>query len=277
MAGVNPSRAAAAMLALLASQPMSTGVGAGSVGVPACAPEAGPTRTVVAVPDAATLRLDDGKELRLTGILAPHAPAGGFDGWPPEREARAALERLVLGRDVVVAQAAARPDRYGRSSAQVFLAPGGEPTWVQGELVGQGHARVHALPGHYACVEELLAREREARAERRGLWASAAYDVVSPYAFKRLWRLRGSYQIVQGRVSVVEEKHGELVLTLTARTRLSFHVRVPLGAGRRQQTARLKTLLHRRIETRGWIEWRHGPALTTADAGLIQAVATDRR
>lgn len=277
MACVNPSRAAAAMLTVLASQPMCTILSAGSAAPQTCRPEAGPVRAVVAVPDAGTLRLDDGTELRLTGILPPYAPGGGLDGWPPELDARAALTRLVLGRDIAQAQAAARPDRYGRGSAQAFVAASSEPTWVQGELVTRGHARVHALPGHYACVPELLAREREARADRRGLWSSAAYDVVSPYAFKRLWRLRGSYQIVQGRVSAIEEKHSELVLRLTARTRLSFHVRIPLGAGRRQQTATLKALLHRRIETRGWIEWRHGPMLTVADAGLIQAVPPGNR
>ena len=244
MAGGNLDRVASAMLAVLLSQPICTGVGAGSDASPACRPDTVSVRAVTAVPDAATLRLDDGKELLLPGILPPYAPGSGLLGWSPERDARTALERLVLGRDIALGQAAARPDRYGRTSAQAFVATGnGAPVWVQGELVAQGHARVHATPGQTSCLAELL----------------------------------GSYQIVQGRISAIEEKHSGLVLKLTARTRLTFRVHVPRGAEWRQQAVTLKALLHRRIEARGWIEWRHGPMLTVADPGLIQAVAGGSR
>ncbi len=240
--------------------------------VAACEAGPGPARAVVAVDDAATLRLDDGAEVRLSGILPPYAPDGRSEAeaaWPPEREARAALGRLVIGRNIRLAHQGARPDRYGRLVAQAFVEDGGTGTWVQGALIEAGHARVHVMAGEAPCLAALMEREQTARAGGHGLWSSAAYGVVSPYAFKRLWRLRASFQIVEGRVAAIEEKGNRLMLRLTDRTRLTFHVHVPLGAGRRQATAELKALLHRRVQARGWIEWRHGPMLTVADPALV--------
>lgn len=278
-----PIRAAVATLGALAMLGALTGPALAAEAEPpppaACQPEPGPARAVAAVTDAATLRLDDGTEVRLSGILPPDDPGGRSDQepWPPEREARAALERLALGRNIRLAPAAARPDRYGRLVAQGFVEDDGGGTWVQGALIDAGHARAHAAPGQTSCLAGLIAREWAARAGGRGLWSSAAYGVVSPYAFKRLWRLRGSYQIVEGRVAAIEEKGNGLMLRLTSRTRLTFHVHVPLGTGRRQRAGELHALLHRRVEARGWIEWRHGPTLTVADPALVVALPYDGR
>src|ERR1700710_1559149 len=63
---------------------------------------------VSAVIDARTLRMDDGREVRLTGIET------GTNG-------SAALSALVAGRGVTLHGATDAPDRYGRQPAFVFV------------------------------------------------------------------------------------------------------------------------------------------------------------
>src|SRR5918999_3745487 len=78
---------------------------AGAQAAAECALQPGPARAVARVLDGETLALDDGTEVRLIGALSPRPLEAAADAsyWPPEREAIAALERLVLGRSVELA------------------------------------------------------------------------------------------------------------------------------------------------------------------------------
>src|SRR4051794_35792073 len=62
--------------------------------------------------DARSLRLDDGREIRLTGI-------------EPTATTKQALTSLLVGRDVILRSADDTPDRYGRQGALVFVGESG--------------------------------------------------------------------------------------------------------------------------------------------------------
>src|ERR1700730_68420 len=87
---------------------------------------------VAAVLDARTLRLEDGREVRLAGI----------EPVTTERSNRgsAALSAIVANRDVTLSGEDDTPDRYGRQPAFVFLASSDTP--VQNLLLAQGAALV---------------------------------------------------------------------------------------------------------------------------------------
>src|ERR1700732_4030890 len=74
---------------------------------------------VAAVIDARTLRLQDGREVRLAGI----------EPVTTERSTRgsAALSAIVANRDVTLSGEDDTPDRYGRQPAFVFLASSDTP------------------------------------------------------------------------------------------------------------------------------------------------------
>ena len=93
---------------------------------------------MVRIADAETIVMDDGAEVRLIGALAPRSTSPGAAEWPPERAAREALERLLLGRNVELKFGGRRSDRYGRLLAQVFVSDGPDKVWVQGRLLEQG-------------------------------------------------------------------------------------------------------------------------------------------
>lgn len=164
--------------------------------------QAGSTRAVARVVDSETVLLDDGREVRLIGALAPRSPnlRAGSRPWPPECAAITVLNDVVLGRSVELAFSGRRSDRHGRLLAHLFVERDGELVWVQGTLLSSGHARAYGLPGNLACMRELLAHESVARAADAGLLSNAAYATRPAIRSRALLRLRNSYQLVEGRV-----------------------------------------------------------------------------
>lgn len=83
------------------------------------------------VSDATTLRLVDGRRLRLVGI---EGPARGVLA----QQAKDALTKLVAGGAVELRFAGNTRDRHGSVLAQLYAGS----VWVQGELLRRGLARV---------------------------------------------------------------------------------------------------------------------------------------
>ena len=98
------------------------------------------TGTVAAIIDGETLKLADGRIVRLIGAKAPMPPLGfrGEDPWPLVEEAKEALSRLAAGKEVELRYGGTRTDRHGYALAQVFVVDGASRLWLQQEMVGQG-------------------------------------------------------------------------------------------------------------------------------------------
>jgi micrococcal nuclease len=256
-----------------------------------CALEPGPTRAVVAVIDGETLKLDDGAELRLIGALSPRAPdvaqSSGGDSkfWEPEVAAKAALEKLVLGRSIELAYIGRRTDRYGRLLAHAFITlppPPDQPwglsdpdrIWVQAHLLGLGHARTYTLPASTGCAAQMLAHEALARDAGSGLWSHAAYQVRDANKPRDLARWRSTFQIVEGTVVRVVQSRGATLLTFGNDATGDFVV-VLKSSERRDMPAAMAAvneLAGQRIRVRGWIERRTGPAIEIHHPSQIEVV-----
>jgi len=244
--------------------------------VQTCTLEAGPTRSVVRVIDAETVLLDDGEEVRLIGALAPRSPNMRPDAspWPPEQEAVAALRDLVAGRSVELATSGRAKDRYGRLLAHLFLDDNGERVWVQGRLLSSGHARAYGLPESFACARELLAHERVARAAQAGQWAHAAYATRPASEAGKLLRYRNSYQIVEGSVVHVKAAKTRTYLDFGRDWRTDFSAGVDVKVLRTNPgwAKTLAALEGRRVEVRGWIEYRGGPYIAIEDPSQLAVI-----
>lgn len=243
----------------------------------------GPRATVSQVIDGETLRLHDGRDLRLAGILAPRPEdAGAAAGkWPSAVAARAELEAIALGREVTIAFGAVREDRYGRHVGHGFVTVPGAPedrVWLQGHLVGQGLARVMTTAQNRTCAKELLELERAARDSARGIWAEEAYKVRSADSPDTLLALRGTFQIVTGEIAKAETSRSLIRLEFTAperRAPVRALVARPRGApGAEKLVARtddMGDLKGKRLRLRGYVEERGGvPFLDLTVAGDLE-------
>jgi len=135
------------------------------------APKPAPTsewRRVVRVVDGDTLVLDRNERVRLLGVdtpesVDPRRPVERFG-----REAAAFTRRLAEGKLVRLAYDLEHQDRYARTLAYVYLEDG---RFLNAEIIRQGYGHAYTrFPFRYA--EEFRAYEREARENRRGLWAA---------------------------------------------------------------------------------------------------------
>lgn len=289
-----PGRAVLGRTRVLQSLNLFVLLAAAVAGHPACAQtaasldcglEAGPTRAVAEVIDGDTLRLDDGKEVRLIGLIAPRGDdvAARRGTWPPEEASRNALAAQLTGQTVSLAFLGPRSDRYGRVLAHLFLVTDSLTTWVEAEHLEAGHARAFAPPGQDGCYAHLLARERTARNAVRGLWGNAAYQVRPADRPGELDRYQATFQIVAGRVAKMGGTR-TLVLLDFVNSEASAAPAPPNATGSRNRAA-FRALWNRSVrsmpggragladtnlEVRGWIERRRGPEIKILGPSQIE-------
>jgi endonuclease YncB( thermonuclease family) len=218
---------------------------------------------VAAILDARTLRLADGREVRLEGI----EPVAATE---PARTSRAAaLTAIVADREVKLSGPDDTPDRYGRQPAFVFLVS--SETTVQELLLAQGEALVSATVTNKDCAAILVSAEAAARRAKRGAWAdpAAIKNAESP---DDILAGIGRFTVVEGRVLSVRQAGATTYLNFGRNWTQGFAVTISrrmipvveaAGIG-------LKSLEKRRIRVRGWIEARGGPRIEVLRAGQIE-------
>ncbi|HEU0018440.1 MAG TPA: thermonuclease family protein, partial [Methyloceanibacter sp.] len=205
------------------------------------------------VRDGGTLALTDGTLVRLINAKAPAAPIAARNDrpWPFVAEAKQALTELASGAEVELRFGGDKADRHGRTLAQVYVVKGGERLWLQGELVAKGLARVYSFPDNHACVDDLLAREAEARAKGAGLWGVWAYRVLDAGNVERLGRLTRSYQLVEGVVAQVGESGGRLYLNfISTSIRIGARISLSSWSARTAKPSRRQASIPRRLPER---------------------------
>lgn len=227
----------------------------------ACQFEAQGEGRVAAVTDARSLRLDDGREVRLTGI-------------EPVATTKQALTALLVGRHVTLRGSDDTPDRYGRQVALVFFT--GSDTPVQGLLLAQGEALVSGEISDKDCAAALLAAEAEARRAKKGNWAdpSAIKNAESP---DDILAGIGRFVVVEGKVLSVRQAGATTYLNFGRNWTRGFAVTI----SRRMVTAfegagiTPKSLENRRIRVRGWVEGNAGPRIDVLRVGQVELLGAN--
>ena len=208
--------------------------------------------------DGATIRLADGRELRLAGVIAANDLDGDAEA---VRRATAALDALVAGKRLALYGKPDTKDRYGRIVAQVALAE--EPRWIAAELVAAGMLRIAPEAGEPACTDALQTHERSARTAKLGFWAEPRFAVQDAQAIEALNAARGRFAIVEGSVQRVGELGGRTFLDFGRRYTQDFTIVVPRAAQSAFQAAGidLKAMRGKRVRVRGVLYAFGGPAI----------------
>lgn len=207
-----------------------------------CTPP-GPLREaqVARVVDGDTLRLADGRSVRLIGVNAPELAHEGRVAEPLAEAASQHLQRLVeaSGGQVGLLPGEQAYDHYGRSLMHAFGRDG--RNW-EAQLLAAGLGFAVAIAPNTALAGCQFAAERSARAAGRGVWRQSPLLEVG--------QLRhGGFALVRGRVESVERNRGGVWLALAGP--LVLHV-APQWLGRFDERA-LHGLAGREIEARGWV------------------------
>ena len=226
------------------------------------------TGQVQAVLDGRTVRLSDGRTVRLAGI----------EVFPPDEadsranNAKLALAHLVFDRQISLMRLGPETDRYGRVMALVAVGATTEGPSVQHALLAQGHARVAANIGDFACASSLLGAEKAARAAGLGLWANPDYVMRNAEDPAGVLAVRGRFAVVEGKVLSVRESGGTIYVNFGRRWSDDFTVTVPKRNERSFTAAGipLKKLTGQHVRVRGFIEERGGPWIQAARPEQIE-------
>jgi micrococcal nuclease len=236
----------------------------------------GPQLKVIEVVDGDTVVLDQAiegaTEVRLVGLQAPKLPLGrkGFKMWPLAPASKSALEALTLNKRVTLAFGGRERDRHGRLLAHLFLEDG---SWVQGQMLLIGMARVYTFPDNRSVVSEMHKQERAARDAKRGIWAHPFY-AVRPATPEALVRLIGTFQVIEGKILAAarvksrvylnfgEDWRSDFTATLNSKSRKLFK---KFGVDPLQFQGRT-------VRVRGWLKKYNGPSLTISHPEQIEVV-----
>jgi len=220
------------------------------------------TVQVAQVLDGDSLRLHDGRDVRLIGV---NAPEFGKDGQPDEplaREARDLLARLVAGKQVRLEHGPERLDRYRRTLAYVHLADG---TSVEQVMLREGMGFAIAIPPNLAHVDAYLRAESEARRLGRGVWGHPYYQ---PRNATQLGAADTGFRIVEGRVRRIGRGRDTIYLDLAD----DFTLAIPQAHWHHFGGAPQR-FIGKRVLARGWVTTRkRGLGLALSHPAMLEVV-----
>lgn len=222
------------------------------------------TARVAHVHDGDTLKLVDGRKIRLLGINTPevarkHAPAEDF-----AYQARDALRKLVKQSEskIGLSFGIEKRDRYKRTLAHLYLADG---TNLQARLIQLGFATAFTTPPNDRLSECYSRLEAIAIKHRRGIWALDQYRLIPAAQLSKNDR---GFRRIQGRVLRIEQSPKAFWIHMQGNLR----IRIPAGDLYNFDLYSLKQLTGKNIVVRGWVHpkakghfmmLRHPASLTT--------------
>jgi endonuclease YncB( thermonuclease family) len=197
--------------------------------------------TVQRVVDGDTLRLSDGRSVRMIGLNTPELGKQGRSDEPLAVAARKRLQALVdaSGGRVGLLPGKQAKDHYGRTLAHIYSASGAN---LEAQMLADGLGFQVAVAPNVDLVACQQAAERSARKAGLGLWRQ------SP-VLKAEQIQRSGFAVISGRVSKVQRNRGGIWIELQE----ALVLRVAPNLVGQFDNVRLQALKGKQIEARGWI------------------------
>lgn len=197
--------------------------------------------SVQRVVDGDTLRLSDGRSVRMIGLNTPELGKQGRSDEPFAVAARKRLQALVddSGGRVGLLPGKQAKDHYGRTLAHVYSAQGAN---LEAQMLADGLGFQVAVAPNVDLVACQQTAERSARQAGLGLWRR------SP-VLKAQQIQRSGFAVVGGRVSKVQRNRGGIWIEMHD----ALVLRVAPNLVGQFNNARLQALEGKQIEARGWV------------------------
>ena len=210
------------------------------------------TVKVSRVVDGDTLKLKDGRLVRLIGINTPELARKGKPAEPLASKARQLLESLIAKSSSTVGlrYGVERKDRYGRTLAHVYLANG---VSVEAQMLSAGMAAQIVVPPNVRGHECYRAVERSVRQATKGVWSS----FYRPIPVVDISRQSRGFRIISGKVVRVGESKRSIWLNFPRRSGEADREGVAVRISRKDldyfKTWDPLKLKGKQVAVRGWV------------------------
>jgi len=193
------------------------------------------------VVDGDTLRLVDGRSVRLIGINTPEVGRKGRSSEPYAEAAMRRLQALVNASDgrVGLVPGVEGKDKYGRTLAHIYGLNGDN---IEARLLSEGLGYRVAVAPNVSLSGCLQVAEQAARKGGVGVWRRSP---VVPAGNVR----QSGFAVVGGRIKGIERNRGGVWLTLDD----TVVLQVPARLQRNFPASFFDNLKGRQVEARGWV------------------------
>ena len=197
--------------------------------------------TVQRVVDGDTVRLSDGRSVRMIGLNTPELGKKGRSDEPFAVAARKRLEALVAASDGRLGLLAGKEgkDHYGRTLAHLY---GSDGRNLEAQMLAEGLGFQVAVAPNVDLVPCQQAAERDARQAGLGVWRQ------SPVVKSEQISTSG-FAVLSGQVSKIQRNRGGVWIELQD----SVVLRVAPNLLQQFDVAALERLRGKQIEARGWV------------------------
>ena len=207
------------------------------------------TFQVAHVYDGDTIKLVDGRKLRLIGI---NTPERGRDGKPDEPFYLAAKKQLqsIISKNnnkVKILFGKDKHDRYKRLLAHIFTINNENISEI---LIKNGMGFTIAIPPNIQLLNCYQKAETNAQKSKRGIWNHQYSKAIDVTSLKK--SARGFHQI-KGTVDRIGESRSSFWLNLNSKSGVNFAIRVLKKDISYFKQFHPKELLNRQLTARGWI------------------------
>lgn len=205
------------------------------------APASLPVAQVQRVVDGDTLKLTDGRNVRMIGLNTPETGRKGRSAEPFAEAAKKRLQTLVneSGGNVRLRIGQQGKDHYGRTLANVYDRKGAN---LEAQLLSEGLGYLVAVAPNVTLVDCQQVAERQARQARLGVWRHSPVQSSARLS-------KSGFAIVSGQVRRVQHNRGGMWIELQG----SLVLRIAPAHLSAFDTAMLKRLEGRQVEARGWV------------------------
>lgn len=196
------------------------------------------------VVDGDTVRLKDGRSVRMIGLNAPETAKKGRTDEPYAVAARQRLQALIAasGSRVGLVPGRESKDRYGRTLAHLYSIDGEN---LEARLLAEGLGFQVGIAPNVDLVACQQAAENSARHARLGLWRQSPVQKVAQLK-------QSGFALVSGQVSNIERNRGGIWIELQG----SLVLRIAPDLARKFDITLLNALQGKTIEARGWVQDR---------------------
>lgn len=200
-----------------------------------------PVAQVERVVDGDTLRLKDGRSIRMVGLNTPETGRKGRSSEPFAEAAKRRLQALVTESDGAVGLRIGQQakDHYGRVLANVYGRDGAN---FEAQLLSEGLGYLVAVSPNVALVDCQQAAERTARQAGLGLWRKSPVQSAAKID-------RGGFALVSGEVMGVQRKGGGVWIELKG----PLVLRIAPDLVGQFDINQLIGMKGKRLEARGWV------------------------
>lgn len=196
------------------------------------------------VVDGDTVRLKDGRSVRMIGLNAPETGKKGRTDEPYSVAARERLQALVDagGGRVGLVEGREGKDRYGRTLAHLYGADGEN---LEARLLAEGLGFQVGVAPNVDLVACQQAAENSARKAHLGLWRQSPVQRVAQLK-------QSGFALVSGQVRKIERNRGGVWIELQG----SLVLRIAPDLLNNFDSALITGLQGKTVEVRGWVQDR---------------------